>query len=165
MVSPGNPLKPTKGMAPLAERLASAARIADGRQIRATAIEAGLGTRFTADTLAVLARRFPRVSFVFLIGADNLAQLPRWQRWRSMLRHTRLAVLPRPGFTRHALKGAAAAVLAPHRRRPGAMWGEGALGEAAVDRGHAPWCVVPAREHAASATAIRAAVAHGAAPA
>ncbi|WP_431282978.1 nicotinate-nucleotide adenylyltransferase [Humitalea sp. 24SJ18S-53] len=159
MVSPGNPLKPKRGMAPLAERLASARRIADGRRVKATAIEAGLGTRFSADTLALLAKRFPRASFVFLVGADNLEQLPRWRRWRAMLRATRLAVLPRPGFTRRALRGAAAAVLAPYRRRPGALW------DAAAGRGHAPWCVVPAREHPASATAIRVAVARGAAPA
>ena len=77
LVSPGNPLKNGNGMAPLAERLASARGIADGRRIVATAIETGLGTRYTADTLAQLCRRFPRARFVWLMGADNLAQLPR----------------------------------------------------------------------------------------
>ncbi len=153
MVSPGNPLKPARGMAPLAQRLASARRMADGVRIKATAIEAGLGTRFTADTLALLRQRFPRARFVFIIGADNLAQLPRWQDWRAMARASPIAVLPRPGFTRSALRGAAAVALRRHRRAPGALWTSG--------RQHAPWCVIPAREHAASATAIRAAVAQG----
>jgi nicotinate-nucleotide adenylyltransferase len=149
LVSPGNPLKPARGMAPFAQRLASARRIADGRRIVATDLEARLGTRYTADTLALLRRRFPHARFVLLIGADNLTQLPRWRRWREIARETPIAVLPRPGETRRALRGRAARVLARHRRRPGALLAGG--GPAL----HAPWAVVPAREHPASATAIR----------
>ncbi|MBR0678695.1 nicotinic acid mononucleotide adenylyltransferase, partial [Roseomonas alkaliterrae] len=93
MVSPGNPLKPTRGMAPLAERLASARAIARGRRIIATDIERALGTRYTADTLRLLRRRFPRARFVLVVGADNLVQLPRWRRWREIARGTALAVL------------------------------------------------------------------------
>jgi nicotinate-nucleotide adenylyltransferase len=180
LVSPGNPLKPRAGMAPLAERLESARRIADGRRVIATDIERALGTRFTADTLRLLRRRFPRADFTFVMGADNLVQLPRWKGWRGIARRTALAVLPRPGFTRAALKGQAAQVLRRHRRAPGAMRGEAACGAMAAERRvgahsegasgarraerfapHAPWCLVPAREHAASATAIRAAQARG----
>lgn len=150
MVSPGNPLKPVRGMAPLPERLASARRIADGRHIIATDIEAKLGTRYTADTLAKLRQRFPRARFVFVIGADNLVQLPRWKHWRAIARNVALAVLPRPGWTRRALAGRAAHRLTHHRRTPGAV-----LTESFAP--HAAWCLVPAREHAASATAIRSA--------
>ncbi|WP_240046944.1 nicotinate-nucleotide adenylyltransferase, partial [Paracraurococcus ruber] len=114
LVSPGNPLKPRRGMAPFAERLASARAIADGRRVIATGIEASLGTRYTVDSLAKLRRRFPRARFVLLAGADILAQLPRWKRWRALARGTPLAVLPRPGQTRQALRGAAAAALARH---------------------------------------------------
>jgi nicotinate-nucleotide adenylyltransferase len=152
LVSPGNPLKPRAGMAPLAERLASARRIADGRRVIATDIERALGTRFTADTLAKLRQRFPRAVFVFLIGADNLVQLPRWKAWRRLAASTPLAVLPRPGWTRQALRGAAASVLRRQRCRPGAL-----LAGAKRATRPARWCFVPARENAASATAIRAA--------
>ncbi|MBR0670687.1 nicotinate-nucleotide adenylyltransferase [Neoroseomonas soli] len=150
LVSPGNPLKPVKGMAPLAERLASARRIADGRRVIATDIERALGTRYTVETLRELRRRFPRARFVFVIGADNLVQLPLWKGWRNIARNTALAVLPRPGWTRHAFAGRAAQVLRHHRRSPGAVLTESFAC-------HAAWCLVPAREHAASATAIRAA--------
>lgn len=155
LVSPGNPLKPRAGMAPLHERLASARRIADGRRVIATDIERALGTRFTADTLAKLRQRFPRADFVFLIGADNLAQLPRWKSWRRIATSTPLAVLPRPGWTRRALHGAAASVLRRQRCRPGAL-----LAGAKRATTLARWCFVPARENAASATAIRAAGLH-----
>ncbi len=150
LVSPGNPLKPRTGMAPLAQRLASARAVADGRRIVATDIEAALGTRYTLDTLAALRRRFPRARFVFVIGADNLVQLPRWQGWVRLAAKTPLAVLPRPGWTRRALAGQAADRLARHRRRPGALL-------APPLTAHAPWAFVPAAEHPASATAIRAA--------
>jgi nicotinate-nucleotide adenylyltransferase len=155
MVSPGNPLKPRAGMAPLPARLALARRLADGRRVIATDIERVLGTRFTADTLAKLRRRFPRAAFVFLIGADNLVQLPRWKSWRRIAASTPLAVLPRPGWTRQALHGAAASVLRRQRCRPGAL-----LAGAKRATRQAKWCFVSAREHAASATAIRAAALH-----
>ncbi|MCO6418013.1 nicotinate-nucleotide adenylyltransferase [Siccirubricoccus sp. KC 17139] len=150
LVSPGNPLKPRAGMAPFAERLASARAIGDGVRVLATELEARLHSRFTVDTLAKLVRRFPRARFVLLMGADNLHQLPRWRRWRRLARGTPIAVLPRPGETRKALNGQAAHALARWRRRPAAL-----LAQPAPD--HAPWCLVPAREHPASATAIRAA--------
>lgn len=152
MVSPGNPLKPRKGMAPLAARLASARAVADGRRIQATDIEAALGTRYTVDTLSALRRRFPRARFVFVIGADNLVQLPKWGGWTEIVRRTPIAVLPRPGWTRRALAGKAAHRLARHRRRPAALL----AGEAPE---HAPWAFVRAAEHPASATAIRAGLA------
>lgn len=136
-------------MAPLAERLGSARGIADGRRIVATAIETGLGTRYTADTLAQLRRRFPRARFVWLMGADNLAQLPRWDRWRAIVRLAPIAVLPRPGATRRALAGAAAQALRRSRlpARRAAML-------AAMP---APaWTWLPIRENPLSATALRA---------
>lgn len=150
MVSPGNPLKPANGMAPFAERLASAEKVADGVKVIATDIERKLGSRFTHRTLALLRKRFRRARFVLILGADNLIQLPRWQRWRQMLRHTPLAVLPRPGYSRAALHGQAASVMRHRRRRAASLlnsrW-----------TGGAPWCFVPAAERAISATQIRAA--------
>jgi len=154
LVSPGNPLKPAAGMAPFAARLASARAIADGRRVIATDLEARLGTRFTVDTLARLRRRFRRTRFVLLVGADNLRQLPRWRRWREIARATPIAVVPRPGETRAALQGRAAQALKRWRRPPAAVLRGTAAGNLP---GHAAWALLPAREHPASATAIRAA--------
>jgi len=152
VVSPGNPLKPAAGMAPFALRLASARRVADGVRVIATDIEARLGSRFTVRTLALLRARFRRAAFVLLLGADNLQQLPRWRRWREIARHTALAVLPRPGYSRGALRGQAASALRRRRRHPGAL-AAFATGRA----GQGAWSFVPAAEQSISATAIRAA--------
>ncbi len=103
-------------MAPLARRLASARRIADGHRIIATDIERALATRYTHDTLRALQRRFPRVRFVWLMGADNLLQLPRWRRWRAIVQQMPFAVFPRPPYTRRARASLAARRLRPWQR-------------------------------------------------
>ncbi|WP_370764295.1 nicotinate-nucleotide adenylyltransferase [Teichococcus vastitatis] len=149
LVSPGNPLKPRAGMAPFAERLASATAIGDGVRVIATGIEAAIGERYSARTLERLSQLFPRTRFVWIIGADNLWQLPRWRQWRDLARRTPIAVLPRPGWTRKALQGAAAATLRRARRAPAAL----------LQAPDAGWALIPAREHPASATALRRAAA------
>jgi nicotinate-nucleotide adenylyltransferase len=98
LVSPGNPLKPKKGMAPLPARIASAQRMARRSRIRATGIEAELGTRYTIDTLRALVRRYPQHRFIWLMGADNLAQLHQWRDWRNIARLMPIAVIARPGY-------------------------------------------------------------------
>jgi nicotinate-nucleotide adenylyltransferase len=150
MVSPANPLKPAAGMAPLPTRLASAAAIADGRRIVATDIEARLHLHYTADTLAMLRRRFPRADFIWLMGADNLIQLPRWSHWRRIVHTMPLLVMPRPGTTRAALSSRAAHTYARHRLP--------ARATLCLPAHQSPaWIMLPVRENAASATALRAA--------
>jgi nicotinate-nucleotide adenylyltransferase len=102
LVSPGNPLKPAKSMAPLAARLASARLMARRAPIRPTAIERELGTRYTADTLAALRRRYPKRRFIWLMGGDNLAQFHRWRDWRTIARRVPIAVIGRPGYETQA---------------------------------------------------------------
>ncbi len=102
LVSPGNPLKAGKDMAPLAARLASARQAARRAPIRPTAIEARLGTRYTVDTLRKLVRLYPDRRFIWLMGADNLAQFHRWRDWRAIARTVPIAVIARPGYDRPA---------------------------------------------------------------
>ena len=148
LVSPGNPLKPVHGMAPMAKRLASAHGIADGRRIIATSVEAALGTRFTVDTLKLLCRRFPRAHFVWLMGADNLMQLPRWRRWLEIVTLMPFAVLPRPTYNPRALAGRASRRLRV-RRLPARAGHILALQSAPA------WLFLPVPQNHASATALR----------
>ncbi|MBF9151014.1 nicotinate-nucleotide adenylyltransferase [Novosphingobium jiangmenense] len=119
LVSPGNVLKPVEGMAPLAARLASARRQSRNAPIRATAIERELGTRFTVDTLRAIKRRYPKRRFVWLMGADNLAQFHRWKHWRQIASEMPIAVIARPGYDSAALASPAMAWLRRWRQRPG----------------------------------------------
>jgi nicotinate-nucleotide adenylyltransferase len=115
LVSPGNPLKPVEGMAPLAARVRSAKVQARRAPILVTAIERELGTRFTIDTLRALKRRYPRLRFVWLMGSDNLAQFHRWKDWRGIAREMPIAVIARPGYDRRALASPAMAWLRRYR--------------------------------------------------
>jgi nicotinate-nucleotide adenylyltransferase len=149
LVSPGNPLKPRAGMAPLPQRMTTAHAIADGRRTIATSIEAQLGTRFTIDTVRLLRQRFPRARFVWVMGADLLEQLPRWRRWHEFVATMPFAVLPRPTYNHRALASLAARRLRPGRRSARA---------AVLLPGAAPgWAFLPAPQNALSATALRAA--------
>tara|TARA_A100001391_G_scaffold199260_1_gene181975 strand:+ start:2942 stop:3604 length:663 start_codon:yes stop_codon:yes gene_type:complete len=111
MVSPGNPLKPKAGMAPLDARVRSAMGQARRAPIRVTAIERELGTRYTVDTLGAIERRYPRYDFVWLMGADNLAQFHRWKDWRGIARRMPIAVIARPGYNGDAVASPAMAWL------------------------------------------------------
>lgn len=118
LVSPGNPLKPQAGMAPLRKRLASAMAMARRAPIRVTAIERDLGTRFTVDTVRALLRRYPRRRFIWIMGADNLAQFHRWRDWRAVARLLPVAVAARPGYDAAAMASPAMALLRRYRQRP-----------------------------------------------
>ncbi len=103
LVSPGNPLKAPETMAPFAARLASARAMAARAPIVASDIEARLGTRFTADTVAAIVRRYPKRRFIWLMGADNLAQFHLWRDWRGIARTLPIAAIARPGYDDDAL--------------------------------------------------------------
>ena len=132
LVSPGNPLKPKAGMAPLAKRFSSALVQARRAPIRVSAMERELGTRYTVDTLAAIKRRWPKRDFVWLMGADNLAQFDRWKAWRDIARTMPIAVIARPGYDTLALANPAMAWLRQYRtpavsfRKPG-RWSAPAL--------------------------------------
>lgn len=114
LVSPGNPLK-LHGPAPLAHRVEAARRLARDPRITVTGIEARLGTRWTADTIAALKTRWPGVRFVWLMGSDNLVQFSRWDRWRGIAAQVPIGVIARPGSRTSARNARAARILQPWR--------------------------------------------------
>lgn len=146
LVTPGNPLK-ARQPAPMAERLARARTVMPDPRVRITDLEAKLGTRATADTIDALRAIYPGVHFVWLMGADNLAQFHKWGRWRDILRSVPIGVLARPGSGVAARTSVAARAFRVHQ----------------IDRGEnlrgrkAPaWCFVNIPLNSASSSAIRA---------
>ena len=55
------------------------------------------------------------MKFVWLMGADNLAQFHRWHRWREIMRLVAVAVADRPGWRHRALASPAARTFARMR--------------------------------------------------
>ncbi|WP_020177390.1 nicotinate-nucleotide adenylyltransferase [Methyloferula stellata] len=108
LVSPGNPLKDTRHLAPLEERVAAARKLAHHPKIAVSDVEARIGTRYTYDTIAYLKRRAPTCHFVWLMGADNFIGFHHWKRWRDIADLVPLAIIDRPGSTLKAAHSQAA---------------------------------------------------------
>lgn len=108
MVTPGNPLKSAAELLPLAERIRRSEEVAPGPRVKVTAFEASFHVRYTADTLALVKTRNPGVDFVWIMGADNLRDFHRWQRWREIMATMPVAVIDRPGATLSLLSSVAA---------------------------------------------------------
>ena len=115
LVTPGNPLKELSGLAPLSERMAAARALARHPRIAVTGFEAEIGARYTLDTLEYVAARAAAARFVWIMGADNLAQFSRWRGWRRIAELMPFAVVDRPGWTLRATRSKAALALARFR--------------------------------------------------
>lgn len=146
LVTPANPLK-ARQPAPMADRLARARAVMRHPKVKITALEVALGTRATADTIDRLQAIYPGVTFVWLMGADNLVQFHRWGRWRDILRSAAVGVLARPGSGVAARLSVAARAFRVHRVQRGENL-----------RGRKPpvWCFVNVPMNDASSTEIRA---------
>ncbi len=148
LVSPQNPLKSALGMPNLSSRLKAAARFVRNRKILVSDLEAQLGTQFTVDTLKSLTQRFPQAHFVWVMGSDNLVQLPRWRNWQKMFGLVPIAVVARPGSTAAARKSLAARHFAFAFRRTSVHF---------ADFRPPAWTILEGHRDPTSATAIRAA--------
>jgi len=148
LVSPGNPLK-SRGPAAIERRLAACRALIRHPRVTVTDIERHLATRYTADTLARLTRRYAGVHFVWLMGSDSLAGFHRWQRWDWIMANYPVGVLARPGEQVKAGLSPAARRFAGQRLPQGAA--------TLLGRGGAPrWTLLTGPMSPDSSTAIRA---------
>ncbi|MEM9971689.1 MAG: nicotinate-nucleotide adenylyltransferase [Pseudomonadota bacterium] len=147
LVSPGNPLK-RHGPAPLVERVAAAQEVMQHPRVTVTDLEARLGTRYTHATITALQNRYPGVDFVWLMGADNLANFHRWDRWRDIFAAVPVGVIARPQDRLSARLSPAARQFRNARLR----------GREAALLTHAlppVWCFINVAMRSESSTAIR----------
>lgn len=94
-----SPFKPERKPAPANERLrllrlALAGQVhceIDDQEIRQS------GVSYTINTARDYRRRFPDAKLFYLIGADHMAQLPKWREANELAQLLEFVVLPRPG--------------------------------------------------------------------
>jgi nicotinate-nucleotide adenylyltransferase len=115
LVTPGNPLKEHGTLGDLAQRTEAAREMADDPRIDISCLESVIGTRYTVETIAYLRRRAGGLRFVWIMGADNLAQFHRWENWRRIASELPIAVIDRPPQSFRALAAPAAQALARYR--------------------------------------------------
>ncbi len=99
MVTPGNPLKSKRQLAPLSQRLALSEKILVNPRVKVTGFEKALNETYTAKVLKRVKARNPGVHFIWVMGADNLQHFHTWQNWQSIARTFPIAVIDRPGAT------------------------------------------------------------------
>jgi nicotinate-nucleotide adenylyltransferase len=115
LVTPGNPLKDTRNLAPLENRLAAARKLAHHPRIDVSGLEAVINTRYTYDTISWLVKRCPGVRFVWIMGADNLRSFHRWQNWRGIASIVPIVVVDRLGPSLYAAASPAGQALSKFR--------------------------------------------------
>lgn len=108
LVTPGNPLKSTRELAPLEMRIHMTSAFADHPKMKVTAHELSLGTPYTAETLKTICLKRPRLKFVWIMGADNLSSFHRWQNWRMIMESVPVAVVDRPHASMSVMSSPAA---------------------------------------------------------
>jgi nicotinate-nucleotide adenylyltransferase len=150
LVTPGNPLKDSRGLAPLEERIDAARTLARHPRIDVTGLEAGIGAHYTHDTLRYLIGRCPGVRFVWIMGADNLRTFHRWQKWRAIAAMVPIAVVDRLGPSLYAAAGSAGQALARYRLPDSQARG-------LADRRPPAWVFLHGLKSPLSSTALRAA--------
>jgi nicotinate-nucleotide adenylyltransferase len=149
LVTPGNPLKDTRHLRPLQQRLAEARSLANHPRIDVTGIETVINTRYTYDTLRYLVDRCPGVKFVWVMGADNLRSFYRWQNWRQIASLMPIAVVDRMGSSLYATGGRAALALARYRMPE-------RIASTLADRKPPAWIYLHGLKSPLSSTALRA---------
>lgn len=148
LVSPQNPLKPVEDMAPFEVRMEGAKRLlADHPAIVVSDIEARFGTQYTFDTLKKLIQKQPQGHFVWLMGADNLAQVSKWHNWRGIFELVPVAVFNRGGQGVDLMASEAAQYFAFCKV-------EKEL-HTLIEKKPPAWCFVDIPAHPASSTKIR----------
>jgi nicotinate-nucleotide adenylyltransferase len=151
LVSPQNPLKPSRETADFAKRLAGARGLARGPAMIVSDAERRLGSQYTIDTVRALKARFPDVRFVWIMGADSLASFHRWRGWTEIMHEVPLAVVARPQISLRSRFAPAARRFARFRR---------SSSRAASLPGAPPpaWVFLRAPLHFHSSTALRSAL-------
>lgn len=148
LVAPKNPLKKKSSLADYNERVEGAKEIADGKPIKVLDLEQTQGLYHTIDTVRFLPEKFPDHGFVWLMGADCFLELPAWKSWRQIMAEMPIAVFPRPGFTKDALKGFAATTFRKNRLA-------GTEAKNLVVTKPAAWVYIDCKESPFSGTSIR----------
>jgi nicotinate-nucleotide adenylyltransferase len=127
LVTPANPLK-SRAPATIADRIAQSQTIIRHPKVVVTDIEKHLfgpavyknGSRTTFQTLSALRKHYPKVTFVWLMGADNLAQFHKWNQWEALMGSTLIGVFARPSMGPNPRLSLAARRFARAQVRPNA---------------------------------------------
>jgi nicotinate-nucleotide adenylyltransferase len=148
LVSPQNPLKDPSETGEYDGRLKLTKLIAKHPRFVVTDLERQAKSHNTAETLLALGQTMKQANFIWIMGADSLANLHKWHHWTDIVEALPLATLARPGYSIRALGSRAALRYAAARVK---------TGQAAklVTQKTPAWVFLPMPLRPESSTAIR----------
>lgn len=115
LVSPQNPLKTENVKGSLDKRVEIAKEVKQSNKILISDIEKYFKNNFTVNSLKRIKKIHPGVEFIWLMGADNMAQIHRWYQWKQIFKHTYVAVFDRSNFGIKINKTRAASIFSSHK--------------------------------------------------
>ena len=106
LVTPQNPLKISEP-ATYQERIKNCKEISKDKPILIKEIEKKINSKYTYQTLDYLLNHYTNIKFFWIMGADNLINFHKWQKWRQIFQEVSIVVFKRHGYNNQALKSIA----------------------------------------------------------
>ncbi len=106
LVIPKNPLKISRP-ASYEERIHNCKSITKTHPIKIEEIEKKIKSTYSFQTINFLQNHYENINFFWLMGADNLINFHKWQKWRQIFKEMSIVVFKRHGYNDQALKSIA----------------------------------------------------------
>ena len=148
LISPQNPLKNKKDIAPIKKRIFQANLLNNNPNIKIGAPEFKFKSTYTFNTLNKLKLLNPYSHFVWLMGADNLATIHKWKNWESIFENIPIAIFDRPKHSNSVISSKAAQMYFKYRVKDSSI-------ENLVNMLPPAWYFFRSKADAISASAIR----------
>ena len=107
LVTPQNPLKISQP-ATYKERVINCKKITTNYPFKIKEIEKKIQSKFSYETINFLQNHYTNINFFWLMGADNLINFHKWQKWRDIFKDIPIVIFKRHGYNTKALNSIAA---------------------------------------------------------
>ena len=106
LVTPKNPLKISKP-AGYEERLNNCKKITRNFPIKVQEIEKNIHADYSYKTINYILKHYNNIKFFWLMGADNLINFHKWEKWQKIFNNMSIVIFRRHGYNTKALKSIA----------------------------------------------------------
>ena len=103
LITPQNPLKISKP-ATYFERVNNCKKITMNFPINVKEIEKDINSDYSYKTISYILNHYKNIKFFWLMGADNLINFHKWEKWQKILNDMSIVIFKRHGYNNEALK-------------------------------------------------------------
>ena len=107
LVTPKNPLKISEP-ASYVERVYNCKNITRNFPIKIQEIEKNIQSDYSYKTINYILKHYNNIKFFWLMGADNLINFHKWEKWQMIFNNMSIVIFRRHGYNNSALKSIAA---------------------------------------------------------